>query len=126
MSKGSSGSFSGTKGANKAFSEYPKTVHSGRQDKHIVGSNNYTSGRSIFSGTTQQAEQLIKKHSGTGQILGSNRERVDFGKQIGYYVDPQTNEKFLLQWALFTIQRMVHISFPPDLKIKPKGEKRCI
>ena len=93
MSKGSSGSFSGTKGANKAFSDFPKTVHSGRQDKHIVGSNNYTDGRSVFSGTTRQAEKLIKEYSGTGQVLGSNRERVDFGKQIGYYVDPQTNER---------------------------------
>ena len=93
MSKGGSGSFLGTKGANKAFSDYPKTVHKGRQDKHIVGSNNYTSGRSTFSGTPKQAETLIKQHSGTGQVLGSNRERVNFGKQIGYYVDPQTNER---------------------------------
>ena len=51
MSKGGSGYFGGTKGSNKVFSDYPKTVHKGRQDKHIVGSNNYTSGRSVFSGT---------------------------------------------------------------------------
>lgn len=93
MSKGGSGSFSGTKGSNKAFSDYPKSVHKGRQDKHIVGSNNYTPGRSVFSGTQKQAETLIKQHSGTGQMLGTNRERVDFGKNIGYYVDPSTKEK---------------------------------
>lgn len=94
MSKGGSGSFSGTKGANKAFSDYPKTVHSGRQDKHIVGSNNYTAGRSVFSGTTRQAETLIKQYSGTGQRLGNNKERVDFGKVIGHYVDDSSGKSY--------------------------------
>ena len=59
MSKGGSGSFSGTKGANKAFSDYPKTVH-----------------------------------SGTGQPLGPNKERVDFGKPIGRYVDGTTGKSY--------------------------------
>ena len=93
MSKGGSGHFGGTKGANRVFSDYPKTVHGGRQDKHIPGTNNYTEGRSIFSGTKNQAEQLIKQYSGTGQMLSNNRERVDFGRVIGYYVDPVTQEK---------------------------------
>ena len=93
MSKGASGLFSGTKGSNKVFADYPKTVHKGRQDKHIVGSNNYTQGRSVFSGTQKQAEDLIKQFSGSGQMLSPNRERIDFGKTIGYYVDPATNEK---------------------------------
>ena len=83
MSKGGSGNFSGTKGANKTFSEYPKNVHKGRQEKHIAGSNNYTPGRSIFNGTVKQAEALIKHYSGTGQLIDSHRERVDFGKIIG-------------------------------------------
>lgn len=94
MSKGGSGSFSGTKGANKAFSDYPKTVHSGRQDKHLVGSNNYILGRSTFSGTPKQAETLIKQHSGTGQPLGSNKERVDFGKVIGNYIDDSSGKSY--------------------------------
>ena len=94
MSKGGSGSFLGTKGSNKAFSDYPKTVHKGRQDKHIVGSNNYTPGRSVFSGTQKQAENLIKQHSGTGQPLGPNKERVDFGKVIGNYVDDSSGKSY--------------------------------
>lgn len=93
MSKGGSGHFKGTIGANRAFSDYPKTVHSGRQDKHIPGTNNYTEGRSIFLGTKNQAEQLIKQYGGTGQMLSNNKERVDFGRVIGYYVDPVTHEK---------------------------------
>lgn len=61
-----------TNGANKVFSDYPKTVHKGRQDKHIVGSNNYILGRSTFSGTPKQAETLIKQHSGTDELFEIN------------------------------------------------------
>lgn len=94
MSKGGSGHFGGTKGANRVFSDYPKTVHGGRQDKHIPGTNNYTEGRSIFSGTKNQAEQLIKQYSGSGQPIGNNKERVDFGHVIGYYVDESTGRSY--------------------------------
>lgn len=104
MSKGASGHFSGTKGHNKVFSNYPKTVHSGRQDKHIVGTNNYQEGKSVFSGTKADADTLIKQYSGTGNILGNNKERVDFGKPIGYYVDPITHEKML------TTKGIIHYS----------------
>lgn len=94
MSKGGSGHFSGTNGANKTFSDYPKTVHASRQDKHIPGTNNYIEGRSIFSGTKNQAEQLIKQYSGSGQPIGNNKERVDFGRVIGYYVDESTGQSY--------------------------------
>lgn len=92
MSKGNSGGFSGTKGAKTSFSTFSKTVHAGKQGKHIVGHNNYTPGRSIFSGTATQAETLIKQYSGTRQKLSANRERVDFGKKIGYFADKETGE----------------------------------
>ncbi len=94
MSKGNSGGFSGTKGAKTSFATFPKTIHTGRQEKHIAGSNNFTSGRSVFNGTTKQAEALIKKYSGTGQPLGNNKERVDFGKVIGTYVDESTGKEY--------------------------------
>lgn len=93
MSKGYSGHFGGTKGSNKAFTDFPKVVHSGRQDKHIQGTNNFIEGRSIFLGTQHQAEEMIKQFSGTGQMISSNRERVDFGRVIGYYTDPKTGEQ---------------------------------
>ncbi len=76
------------------FVAYPKTVHKGRQDKHIVGSNNYIVGRSIFAGNKQQAEALIQQYSGTGQQLGENKERVDFNKEIGYYVDGSSGKRY--------------------------------
>ncbi len=73
------------------FSDFPTTVHNGRQGKHIIGHNNYIEGKSIFSGTTNDANKLIKKFSGTGNKKGPNKELVDFGKTIGTYVDPQSN-----------------------------------
>lgn len=94
MSKGYSGHFGGTKGANKAFTDFPKVVHSGRQDKHIQGTNNFIEGRSIFLGTQHQAEEMIKQFSGTGRPVGANKEIVDFGRVIGYYVDDSTGKRY--------------------------------
>ena len=81
---------------NKAtdFSKFTKNIHSGRQGKHIVGHNNYKNGRSIFSGSLSDAQQLIKKYSGTGQRLNANTERVNFKKVIGKYVDEVTGKSY--------------------------------
>ncbi len=84
------------KTAKKAtnFSELPKNIHMGKQGKHIVGHNNYTKGKSILNISTDAAQDLVKKHSGTGQKIGSNRERVNFNKIIGKYVDPKTQKAY--------------------------------
>ena len=74
------------------FAEFPKKIHTGRQGKHIVGHNNYREGKSIFEGTMTDAEELIKKYSGTGTKIGANRERIDFKIEIGNYVDPKTGK----------------------------------
>ena len=85
---------SGSGNRNHYYDKYPKSIHEGRQNKHIVGSNNYTSDRSIFSGTLDDAEKLVKEYSGTGQYVNDYTERVDFGKQIGYYVNRETGERY--------------------------------
>ena len=76
------------------FTKFTKKLHSGRQGKHIVGHNNYKKGRSIFSGSATDAQQLIKKYSGTGQRINSTTERVDFKKVIGKYVDEVTGKAY--------------------------------
>jgi hypothetical protein len=35
---------------------------------------------------------LLNEKAGTGSMIGNNKERVDFGKVIGQYVDPVTNQ----------------------------------
>lgn len=92
ITAGMGGSGSGNR--NHYYDKYPKSIHEGRQNKHIVGSDNYTSDHSIFSGTLDDAEKLVKEYSGTGQYVNDNTERVDFGKQIGYYVNRETGERY--------------------------------
>lgn len=100
MSKANSGLFSGTKGSTNSssgggdFVDFPKKINKGAQGKHIVGHSNYQPGKSIFEGTIQYAQKLINKFSGTGETINSNKERVNFKKTIGKYVDPTTGKSY--------------------------------
>ena len=76
------------------FTKFTKKLHLGRQGKHIVGHNNYKKGRSIFSGSVSDAQELINKYSGTGQRINATSERVDFKKVIGKYVDEITGKSY--------------------------------
>jgi hypothetical protein len=86
MGGGSGGNFGNTKGSNKIHG-FPKKIHSGKQGKHMPSHNNYQKGKSIFYGSEKKAQQLINKYAGTGTWIGKNKERVDFGKVIGSYID---------------------------------------
>lgn len=90
MGAGYHGGFGNTKG-NVAHS---KIFHADRQGKHIIGHKNYLEGKSIFSGSVKEAEYLVKKYSGTGDFVGGGKERVDFGKIIGFYVDKSTGKQY--------------------------------
>ena len=67
-------------------------IHDGHQGKHIEGHNNYIEGRSKL---TADPHELIKL-AGTGDTISGTppapgaKERVDFGKVIGEYIDPKT------------------------------------
>lgn len=82
------------KTSKSSFAGLPKKIHSGRQGKHVVGHNNYKKGRSVFLGSTDDAQKLIKKYSGTGQKINSTSERVNFKKVIGKYVDELTGKAY--------------------------------
>lgn len=86
----------GTTGAEestrKTINGFDTTVNPGKQGKHIVGNKNYIVGRSIFQGTIEDAQNLINEFAGTGEWIGTNKERIDFGKIIGQYVNPSTGE----------------------------------
>ena len=89
MGAGYHGGFGNTKGRIA----HNKKLHSDRQGKHIVGHKNYIHGRSIFSGTVKDAAELINNFSGKGVMIGPGKERVDFGRTIGYYVDKTTGTR---------------------------------
>ena len=94
------------KAARKAsnFSDLPKTIHMGKQGKHIIGHNNYQKGKSILNISTDSAQSLIKKYSGTGQKINSHKERVNFKRVIGKYFDEKTGK------AYDTTMGMIHYS----------------
>ncbi|QSX06736.1 hypothetical protein JYG23_04630 [Sedimentibacter sp. zth1] len=81
-----------TKGTGKLVNGFDTTVHAGKQGKHILGHNNYTTGRSILNGTLDDAQKLVDDFAGTGEWITSNKERVDFGRTIGQFVDQATGE----------------------------------
>ena len=65
-----------------------KTIHVGRQGKHIPGHNNYIPGRSPL--THRDPQGLLDQFGGKGQPIGrtpigqpGSKERVDFGEVIG-------------------------------------------
>ena len=74
------------------FTDFPKQINEGRQGKHIPDHNNYHPGKSTLNLSMQEAQSLVNEYSGKGEKVSDNKERVDFGKTIGNYVDPETGE----------------------------------
>lgn len=75
------------------FSGFPKTIHIGKQGKHIIGHNNYVPGKSVISVPEEELQKLVRQYSGTGRgISGASKEVVDFGQVIGQYVDEITGK----------------------------------
>ncbi|MBS5956126.1 MAG: hypothetical protein KIC73_04340 [Clostridiales bacterium] len=98
------GSGPGIRGSNSTVNGFDTTVNAGKQGKHIVGNNNYIEGRSIFKGTADDAQRLVDKFAGTGEWIGANKERINFGEVIGQYMNPATGE------AVDTTVGIIHYS----------------
>jgi RHS repeat-associated protein len=82
-------------GATAADLYYQTQINQGQQDKHIPDTNNYIPGRSTLTDPNPQG--LLDKFGGTGTPVNNVtpgsagfKERVDFSKVIGNYVDPVT------------------------------------
>lgn len=84
----------GAKADSSQFESFPKGINEGKQGKHIPRHNNFTPGRSELTISITEANNLVDSFSGKGAPLGPNKERVDFGKTIGNYVDPDTGTKY--------------------------------
>ncbi|MEG0509346.1 MAG: polymorphic toxin type 50 domain-containing protein, partial [Eubacterium sp.] len=78
---------------------YPKTILEGKQGKHLIGSNNYIEGRSYLTISLKEAQHLIDRYAGTGEIKRDrkgewvHKEFITFDSVIGVVVDPATGEK---------------------------------
>lgn len=82
----------GVGGTTRTVKGFDTIISTGKQVKHILGHNNYIKGKSIFSGTIDDAQKLVNKFAGKGEWIGSNREWNNFGKAIGKYVNSGTGE----------------------------------
>lgn len=76
----------------------PKNIHIGKQGKHILGHNNYISGRSYLTISIEEVEELIKKYAGTGKFElqrngeVKNKELIECNKNIGVNINNETGE----------------------------------
>lgn len=75
-----------------------KIINSGRQGKHIKEHQNFIKGRSYLTITEEQAQELVNRYAGTGQIIRNraggfeHKERVIVKDDIAVYVDLEGNE----------------------------------
>ncbi len=69
-----------------------KKIKTGQQSKHIIGSNNYTEGRSYLTITEKQAQELVNKYAGTGRKVRSKsgewqkKEKIVLNYDIGRFI----------------------------------------
>lgn len=92
MGAGRSGLFNGTKGGKRTIDGYPLVIHVDKQNKHIKSSHNFQHGKSEIIISISECQKLIEHFAGTGVRIG-NKERVNFGKIIGYYIRPESVTK---------------------------------
>ncbi|MCR5485703.1 MAG: hypothetical protein K6F09_08915, partial [Clostridiales bacterium] len=94
-----------------------KSVHWGRQDKHIPGTNNYKEERSYLTVSKEEIPDLIEQYAGTGRIIrrpdGSfnNMEICRADHVIGKNVNPNTGEETdTVRFSIRYSKEGVHIS----------------
>ena len=85
-----------SKSGSKTVNGYDTKVNVGQQNKHIPGTNEYKNAlnngqtKSIMYGDANDIQNLLNDKASTGDFIGANKERVNFGQVIGQYVDPDT------------------------------------
>ena len=76
-----------------------RNINKGAQNKHIPSSKGYISGRSYILGSAEDAQTLVNRYAGTGEIKltasgeWTNKEFVYADDIIGVAVNPETLEK---------------------------------
>lgn len=70
-----------------------------KQNRHMPGRNAYeiarTNGnlRSVIFRDANALQKLLDEKAGTGEFIGNNKEKIDFGQTIGQYVDVDGRSK---------------------------------
>ena len=74
-------------------------LHLGHHEKHIPGCNNYIKGKSILYISADEAQKLLDEFAGKGQMKGTCKEVVDFGKIIGEDINEATGIRTPTTWG---------------------------
>ena len=70
-----------------------------KQNKYMPGRNGYEMARSegvmhsIVYRDINTLQKMLEEKAGTGEFIGSNKEKVEFGQVIGQYVDMDASAK---------------------------------
>ena len=92
-------------------------IFKGKQDKHIRGTNNFMEGKSEITIPIDELQELVYKKFGKGQVASKDRERIDFGKIIGVFVDKDTKERYETSIGLIHYSKVgTHV-----VPARPKG-----
>lgn len=87
-----------------------KTIHEGKQGKHILGHNNYKNGRSILK---LDAQSLLDAYHSNNieskQKINEYKVRVDFGKVIGICIDSDGNRTSTENGIIHSSKKGAHI-----------------
>lgn len=104
--------------------EYILKIDSGKQGKHIKGHNNYVEGKSYLSITEKEAQVIVYKFAGTGDITRdakgkwNNKEVITADREIGFFVDLVTGKEVPTNRAtLHYAKKGVHV-----VPARPKEE----
>lgn len=77
----------------------PLNIEIGKQGKHILGHNNYIDGRSYLTISLEEAQGIINKYAGTGEIKTNTKgewdrkETISLDREIGVNLNVSTGEK---------------------------------
>ncbi len=84
--------------AKQYINNVDKTISEGKQGKHIIGHNNYIEGRSYITISIEDAQKLVDKYAGTGEIRiaedkkWSKQEIIHTEQVIGVSVSSKRGE----------------------------------
>ena len=112
---------------NEIRESYNLNILEGKQGKHILGHNNYIEGRSYLTVSINEAQDIINKYAGTGQILRdrnnkwTNKELIDVGENVGIALNLNGDRKPTSKIIIHYSKNGIHI-VPTDRKLKGSKE----
>lgn len=93
-----------------------KVIESGKQGKHIKDHNNFIEGNSYLTVSEKEAQELVNKYAGTGDVKRdskgrwTNKEFVTADKKIGVVVDRESGkETSTTRFSIHYSKNGVHI-----------------